>query len=227
VRIRLSPVPGTCPEDQLPPRQTGLDSPEHCVDPELPSASCAPFSVSRSRRPLIAQQVARARSSRSGHIIWVVQGALLERQAAASDARGQIVSESFEQRDLTVEPRPPGARQPRPVGCRRRSAFGQCGQSRLDLVQREPDPLRDSNKGNPPDGVPVELALAARASLGADKAVTLVEPEGGDTDARPVGDVPDGQQSRPCAHLPSFSHWVEPPYRFMCLTHAFGDGSRW
>ena len=149
-----------------------------------------------------------------GDIVRVVQGALFEGQAAASDARGQIVPEPLEQRDLTVESWPPGAGQPRPIGCRRCSAFGKGRQGRPDLVQGQPDSLGDPDEGHPPDGVPVELTLAAGAPLGADQAVTLVEPEGGDADARPVGDLPDGQQSRPGVHPSSFSHGAEPSYRF-------------
>jgi hypothetical protein len=93
----------------------------------------------------VQQQEACAAARRGGLVVRVVQRAALERQAAAADARVELVAQLGQRGDARIEQRPPVARQPGPV-CRRRRAFaGQSRERSANLIQGQSDRLRDAS----------------------------------------------------------------------------------
>src|SRR6476619_3038450 len=60
---------------------------------------------------LVAEQVAGARPRLSGTVDGVEEAAGAERQAAAADARRQVVAHALEQRDALLDVPPPGVRE--------------------------------------------------------------------------------------------------------------------
>ena len=91
--------------------------------------------ASRPDRSFVAQEVARSGSEPGGDVVRIPQAARRERQASAADALVELVSHPGQERDLLVEPRPPGARQPVPVLRGRRAPVGERRQRLVDLGQ--------------------------------------------------------------------------------------------
>ena len=129
-----------------------------------------------------------------GHLVaGVVQRARLEAQAAAADAAVELVAQPLDPLDLLVEPRPPGAAEPGPVGLGRRAVLGKGGEGLADLVEAEADPLRGADEREPAQRRLLVAALVARRAHRADQAPGLVEPDRRGGEPRPLGQVSDGQ----------------------------------
>src|SRR5215208_3265645 len=102
---------------------------------------CSAMTARLTARRSVALQEDRTRTARSNEVPGVAEVAALEAQAAATDARVEGVAQPLELGDLGVEAGTPAAAQPCPVGLAGGAIAGQGGQRRLDLLQREPDPL--------------------------------------------------------------------------------------
>jgi glycine/D-amino acid oxidase-like deaminating enzyme len=69
--------------------------------------------------------------------VWVSQGALAQRQAAATDAAIELIAECGEESDLVIQAGTPAARQSLPVAFGRSPAAGQRAQRLGDLFEAE------------------------------------------------------------------------------------------
>ena len=104
------------------------------------------------------------------------------------------VPEPFELGDALVDARGPAARQPRPVGAHRDMVAGQPRDLDANLLERQPDPLREHDEGDPPQHRPRIAAMARPGPFRPDQAAVLVEAERRCGDAAAPRDLADGQQ---------------------------------
>src|SRR6266567_4229372 len=82
-------------------------------------------------------------------VAWIRQLATLQRKAAAADALCESGPEPLELRDTFVDARRPRFRQARPVMTGRCAMWRQLGKLCPDLIQRQPDSLREDNERDP------------------------------------------------------------------------------
>ena len=87
-------------------------------------------------------------SAAPGAIGWVCKFAFVDRKASASDALRETCSQTLKLRDPLIDPPRPFAREARPVLARGNSIGGKFGEFRADLLKRQPDPLREHDKGD-------------------------------------------------------------------------------
>ena len=165
--------------------------------PALPHRRRERRAVRGRRRVLTAQpgrQVGRARAAGPRRVGRVGDRAPVQRQAAAADAGVEPVAQRDEGVDLVVEPIPPAARQPRPVGPGRRPPGRQRCQRRGHLVEAQPDVPRGPDEGEPAQRAPLEPALPARCPGRGQQPEPLVVADRRAGEAAPPGDLADGQQ---------------------------------
>src|SRR5688572_28615573 len=82
----------------------------------------------------VAEEIAGAGAEGGGGVVAVVEGAGLQREAAAPDAGAELVAQPFEHRDLLVESGPPALREPLPVGLVGCPLPGEGGEGIANLV---------------------------------------------------------------------------------------------
>ena len=71
---------------------------------------------------------------------------------------------------------------------------GQLAQLLLDLVEGEPDPLREDDEGDSAEHGTGVAAVTRPGAFGADQAPILVEAQGGGRDAASLRHLTDGEQ---------------------------------
>ena len=146
------------------------------------------------RAERIPEQVARAAPECGRGIAAVVERARTQREASATDARGQLVAQALEHRDLVVEPWSPRAGQSLPVGAVRCPLVGKRRERLADLLEGEADALGDAHEGDRAQRVAVEAPLPAVRPFGADQVLTLVVAQRRRGHPGPFRDFADGQQ---------------------------------
>jgi len=146
-------------------------------------------------RAIVAQQITRSWTELGRNIVGIPQTARIDREAAAPDARVELVAQSGENRDSFVEQGLPSARQTLPIASRRRAGVGQRGQCLSDLGEAQSHELSSANEAHATQGVGVIPTVSRRVSFGVQQALVLVEPQGRRGDAGSPGDVADAQQA--------------------------------
>ena len=128
-----------------------------------------------------------------GLIAGVDVGAALEREAAAADAAGDAALEALELGDPLVDARLPGAPHQGPRAAVRRLPARELPEELGDLVQGEPDLLREHDERDPPQHA-TRIASVPRARTDRlHEAALLVIAERRRGDAAAPGDLSDGQ----------------------------------
>src|SRR5579875_588720 len=142
-----------------------------------------PAGPSPTRR--IADPEAGAGAAGPGAVARIGERTAVERQAAAADALGEAGAQALELRDALVDPCGPCAREARPVPPAGGAVRGQLLELGGDLVEREPDPLREHDEGDPAQDGPGVAAVPRALAGRADQAAVLVEAQrrGGDAAA--------------------------------------------
>ena len=153
-------------------------------------------------QPASPQPVARPRPLAGSPIRRVCQPATIDRQAAAADARCQTRPEAFQLRDLRIDPPGPVARQPRPVAARRNSVGRQPRQFHADLLQRQPDPLREHDERDPPQHRARIAPMPGPCPLRRNQPSVFVKSQGGGRDAAAPRHLAD-QKHRFHARIPA------------------------
>ena len=104
---------------------------------------------SASDRPGSAEPIARPRSRASGPIGRVRELASVDRKASASDALREPRPETLKLGDPLVDPLRPLDGETRPILARRDAIRRKVGEFRANLVERQPNPLRKNDEGDP------------------------------------------------------------------------------
>jgi hypothetical protein len=141
----------------------------------------------------VSEEVARAVSKSCCRVVGVVEPARLKRQAAAADTRGQIVAQSFDEGDLLVESVMPGLGDVVPIVDSRRPFVRKLAEGGTNLVERQTDPLGNSNEGHPSQHVTVEDSLSAGRARGRNQALRLVVTQCRRRYSGPLGNFTDGE----------------------------------
>jgi hypothetical protein len=94
------------------------------------------------------EPVPRPRSPASGSIGWVCKRAFVNRKTSASDTLRKSVSETLKLGDPLIDPFRPFPRKARPVLAGGNTTRRKLGEFHTDFLKRQPDPLREDNKGN-------------------------------------------------------------------------------
>src|SRR5207253_1094619 len=128
-----------------------------------------------------------------GAVFGVVEGAAVEREAAAADAAVEAVAHSFEQGDPGFEAVADSAADRLPVLARGGAAEGEAGELFLDLAEGEAEALGYQGEGQAADVGAQEAALVAGGADGREQALRLVEADGGDGEAGAAGEFADGE----------------------------------
>jgi len=132
-------------------------------------------------------------SAARGAISWVCKFAFVDRKASASDALRETCSQTLELRDPLIDPPRPFAREARPVLPRGNAIGGKFGEFRADLLKRQPDPLREHDKGDPAQHGPGITAMLRARAHGRDQPSFLVIPQGRRRDAAAPRNFADGE----------------------------------
>src|SRR5690348_3314472 len=119
-------------------------------------------------RRLVPQQEPRPWAGAPSAVVGVVELAAVEREAAAADAAVESVAQALQHADALVEPGAQTLADGAPVGLGWRAAAGQRRQLRLDLTERQAQPLRDQCEREPPDVGAREAPLVAARPVGGD-----------------------------------------------------------
>src|SRR5919197_228205 len=135
-----------------------------------------------------------------GLVVGVEQRALVDRQAAAADARGEPVAHCLEGPDPAVEVLAPAAGEPFPVAARRGARGGERVERGPDPLERDPGGAAGLDQRDPAQDGTAVAPLVAVGSACREQALSLVEPERGRSNAAPGGELADRQL---CTHLTS------------------------
>jgi len=100
-------------------------------------------------RPHSSEPVARPRSPASGSVGRIGKIASIDRKTPTSDAFRESRSEPLEFRNPLIDPFHPLARKMRPVSSRGDTISRKLGKFLADLVEREPEPLREDDERDP------------------------------------------------------------------------------
>src|SRR6188472_4709223 len=100
-----------------------------------------------------------------GLVIRVEQVALVDRETAAADARGQPFAQRLQGRDPRVEVRSPAVREALPVAAAGGTLRRETIERRADLAQRDPGRTACLDEGDPAQDGPVVAALVAVRAL--------------------------------------------------------------
>src|SRR5688572_21215452 len=130
--------------------------------------------VPSSKRWAVPDPEAGSRAEPGSAIPGIGEPAALERQTAAPDALGEAGPEALQLGDSLIDPRPPFARETRPVAAVRRSPRWKLRELRADLLERQPDPLGEHDERDPPQYGPRVATMARAGTLRCDQAALLV-----------------------------------------------------
>jgi hypothetical protein len=130
-----------------------------------------------------------SRAAGGGFVVGVEQVALVDREAAAPDARGQAVAEGLQRFDAPVEVVSPLVREALPVLAARRAPRGEAIERCADLGERDSGGAAGLDEGDPAQDGAVVASLVAVGAGRRDQALALVEAERGGADAAPRGDL--------------------------------------
>jgi hypothetical protein len=137
------------------------------------------------------EEAARPGALAAELVVRVGEDAPVDRQAAAADALAELVAQLLQAVDPLLQLFVPPLGEALPVLAGRGATVGELAQGGAHLGQRDPDPLRDPDQGDPPKGVAVVPALVARGTPARDQALPLVEVEGRDRHAAAGRELPD------------------------------------
>jgi len=137
---------------------------------------------------LFELQPDRAGAVGGEHVVGIGECARSQAQATAAYAVGEIVAQPLQVQDPVIEVGAPASGQPGPVPAGRNPIGGQCGQRCTDTGQRNAQPVRHPDEGNPPQGVAAVAALVARRAAAGDQSLPLVEVQSRDRHAGPMGE---------------------------------------
>jgi hypothetical protein len=149
-------------------------------------------------------EVSRAGSLVPQDVLGVHQPAQAEGEAAAPDAPGEPVAQSFQARDPQVEIIAPRGRELFPVAVRWRAAVWQKLQSGLDLAERDADCLRRADERHSAQHVPGVATLVPRCPSALDETLGVVEVQGRHAHAAAGRQLADRQlpgDTRRCNHV--------------------------
>src|SRR5215471_15431929 len=110
-------------------------------------------------------------------IAGVGEPAAIEREAAAADALGEARFQPPELGDPLADPRRPARRERRPVGPLGHAVVRQRGELGPDLLERQPDLLREDDEGDAPEHGPRVAAVPGVGADRPDQPLLLVEPQ--------------------------------------------------
>ena len=94
------------------------------------------------------EPVPRPRSPAPGSIGWICKVAFVNRKTSASDALRKSCSETLKLGDPLIDPFRPFPRKARPIVAGGNPIGRKLGEFCTDFLKRQPDPLREDNKGN-------------------------------------------------------------------------------
>lgn len=138
--------------------------------------------------------VAGAGPEGGGAVARVGEAALVEREAAATDAVHESAAEAFELGDLLVDAGGPAGGELGPVGAFGGVVAGELVEFFGDFVEGETDALGEDDEGDATEDGAREAAMPGACALGADEASILIEAERGGGDAGAAGDLGDGEE---------------------------------
>ena len=94
------------------------------------------------------EPIPRPWSPAPGSIAWIRKFAFVNRKTSASDALRKSCSETLKLGDPLIDPFGPFSRKARPVLAGGNMIGRKLGEFHTDFLERQPDPLREDNKGN-------------------------------------------------------------------------------
>ncbi len=149
----------------------------------------------------VAQQVTRTDALPPGAVVWVVEFAIGEAEAAAADAAIQTFTQCGHLGNARVQLGAEIARYGLPVGFGGRAVFRQSRQSGADVGDGESQPLRDHHKAEAANVGPAVAALAAVGAVRKYQPLVLVVANCGDRQSGAFGDVPNRESRGAQAQL--------------------------
>lgn len=151
-----------------------------------------------------SDESSRTRALLAELITWVGQRAVVDGQAAAADAAGEVVAELLETVNSLVQRCLPASGQSLPVGPGGGAAIRQLGKGRADVCQGDADALCDADKGHAAKHLAPVASLVAGGAPAADKTLSLVEVQCRDAHTAAGGDLANGElRPVPCGLLHS------------------------
>ncbi len=142
----------------------------------------------------IPNPVAWAWAKAGRPVAWIRQLATLQRKTAAADALCESGPEPLELRDTFVDARRPRFRQARPVMTGRCAMRRELGKLCPDLIQCQPDSLREHNERDPAENRSRIPTLATTGPLGPDESPLLIKTKRGCCDATAPRYLADQEQ---------------------------------
>src|SRR5881392_4466013 len=130
-----------------------------------------------SRSRTVLSEVVRSCASGGCFVVGVEQVALVDREAAAADARRQAVAEGLESLDAGVEVVSPLVREALPVLAARRAPRGEAFERASDVGERHSRCSAGLDERDAAQDGAVVAALVAVGSRRLDQAMALVEPQ--------------------------------------------------
>ena len=110
-------------------------------------------------------------------IIGIGVFAVVDRQAAASDAACQPFAEALHIGDSFVDPFQPFSGKARPVPAGRNASDGKLAEFLADFVQRQSNALCEDDEGYPTKDMPAETPVARACPYGLYQPSFLIEPQ--------------------------------------------------
>jgi hypothetical protein len=144
---------------------------------------------------LTGSEIPCSRSFVSEDVVGVGKPTQAKRQAAATDAAGQLITEQLELVYALIQVSAPRCRQACPVVSGGRSLCRERVEGGFDPGQRYPDALRRAYEGHSPEHLARIATLIAGSSTRGDEALGFIEAQRGNRYAAPVRQVADAQLS--------------------------------
>ena len=139
------------------------------------------------------QQADRSLAAGALDVVWVGQGAAVQREAPASDAVGELIAELLKRTDSIIKFCLPALGELLPVSAGGRSALWQTLKGLPYPCQWDAYPLCDPDHSDAPQGLPAISALVAGSAAAGDESLPLIEVHRRDGDPAARGHVPDAE----------------------------------
>src|SRR6266571_2867253 len=143
------------------------------------------------RARAVCSEVVGSGAARGGFVVGVQEVALVDREAAATDARGESVAQALQRLDARVEVVSPAVREAFPVLAAGRAASGQARERRPDVGEGDARGSAGLDEGNPAQDGAVVAALVAVGAGGLDQALAFVEAQRRGRDAASLRHLAD------------------------------------
>ncbi len=144
----------------------------------------------------VAHQEAGALAAALDAVVFVVERAVGEAEAAATDTAVEFVAQGCHLCDAGVEFRAEERGEVFPVSFGRGAFVGKAGQGSADFCDGKPHALSDHHKAEAADIGAGVAALPRVGAIGEHQTLFLIVADGGDREAGAVGDLTNGKAGR-------------------------------